>query len=165
MLEEATAELRGETVEHDIDPELFRRQRVVTRFVHWRSGVRLSLYKRLASARDEYEVAQLAAEMEDRFGPPPDEAARYVELMRIKVDLRRLRIVVCEAAGTTVAFRFRDDTPIDAPKLAKLVGASKGRYRLAPDGRLVRRRLDTEPQIRNSLELAEAAPQELSPLA
>lgn len=166
MLEEATAELRGETVEHDIDPELsFDVNALLPDSYIGEVGVRLSLYKRLAGARDEYEVAELAAEMEDRFGPPPDEAARYVELMRIKVELRRLRILVCEAAGTTVAFRFRDDTPVDAPKLAKLVAASKGRYRLAPDGRLVRRRLDTEPQIRNSLELAEAALQELAPLA
>jgi transcription-repair coupling factor (superfamily II helicase) len=166
MLEEATAELRGETVEHEIDPELsFDVNALLPDSYVGEVGVRLSLYKRLASARDEYEVAQLAAEMEDRFGPPPEEAARYVELMRIKVDLRRLRILVCEAAGTTVAFRFRDDTPVDAPKLAKLVAESKGRYRLAPDGRLVRRRLDTEPQIRNSLELAETALQELAPLA
>lgn len=166
MLEEATAELRGETVEHDIDPELsFDVNALLPDSYVGEVGVRLSLYKRLASARDEYEVAQLAAEMEDRFGPPPDEAARYVELMRIKVDLRRLRILVCEAAGTTVAFRFRDDTPVDSAKLAKLVASSKGRYRLAPDGRLVRRRLETEPQIRNSLELAEAALQELALLA
>jgi transcription-repair coupling factor (superfamily II helicase) len=100
--------------------------------------------------------------MEDRFGPPPEEAARYVELMRIKVDLRRLRVLVCEAAGGTVALRFRDDTPVNAAKLAALVSASKGRYRLAPDGRLVRRRLESELQIRHSLELAEAALGELA---
>ncbi len=163
MLEEATAELRGEEVEHDIDPELsFDVEALLPDSYVSEVGVRLSLYKRLASARDEYEVAQLAAEMEDRFGPPPEEAARYVELMRIKVELRRLRVLVCEAAGGTVALRFRDDTPVNAAKLATLVSGSKGRYRLAPDGRLVRRRLETEVQIRNSFELAEAALEELS---
>ncbi len=163
MLEEATAELRGEEIEHDIDPELsFDVEALLPDSYIGEVGVRLSLYKRLASARDEYEVAQLAAEMEDRFGPPPEEAARYVELMRIKVDLRRLRVLVCEAAGGTVALRFRDDTPVNAAKLAALVSASKGRYRLAPDGRLVRRRLESELQIRHSLELAEAALGELA---
>lgn len=163
MLEEATAELRGEEVEHDIDPELsFDVEALLPDSYVSEVGVRLSLYKRLASARDEYEVAQLAAEMEDRFGPPPEEAARYVELMRIKVELRRLRVLVCEAAGGTVALRFRDDTPVNAVKLAGLVSASKGRYKLAPDGRLVRRRLESEHQIRHSLELAEAALEELS---
>jgi transcription-repair coupling factor (superfamily II helicase) len=162
MLEEATAELRGEEVEHDIEPELsFDVEALLPDSYVSEVGVRLSLYKRLASARDEYEVAQLAAEMEDRFGPPPEEAARYVELMRIKVELRRLRVLVCEAAGGTVALRFRDDTPVNAAKLAALVSTSKGRYRLAPDGRLVRRRLETEHQIRHSLELAEAALDEI----
>lgn len=162
MLEEATAELRGEEIEHDIDPELsFDVEALLPDGYIGEVGVRLSLYKRLASARDEYEVAQLAAEMEDRFGPPPEEAARYVELMRIKVELRRLRVLVCEAAGGTVAFRFRDDTPVNAAKLAALVTASKGRYRLAPDGRLVRRRLESEVKIRHSLELAETALEEI----
>lgn len=163
MLEEATAELRGEEVEHDIDPELsFDVEALLPDSYVGEVGVRLSLYKRLASARDEYEVAQLAAEMEDRFGPPPEEAARYVELMRIKVELRRMRVLVCEAAGGTVALRFRDDTPVNAVKLAGLVSASKGRYKLAPDGRLVRRRLESEHQIRHSLELAEATLEELA---
>ena len=37
-------------------------------------GVRLSLYKRLASALDEAHVGEIAVEMEDRFGAPPPEA-------------------------------------------------------------------------------------------
>lgn len=165
MLEEATAELRGEEVEHDIDPELsFDVEALLPDDYISEVGVRLSFYKRLASARDEYDVAQLAAEMEDRFGPPPDEAARYVDLMRVKVELRRLRILVCEAAGGTVAFRFREDTPVSAAKLATLVAAAKGKYRLTPDGRLVRRRLEEESAIHHSLELAEVALQELSTL-
>ena len=38
-------------------------------------GVRLSLYKRLASASDEGHVSEIAAEMEDRFGPAGGRAA------------------------------------------------------------------------------------------
>src|SRR5690606_17259038 len=166
MLEEATAELRGEEVEHDIDPELsFDVEALLPDDYISEVGVRLSFYKRLASARDEYDVAQLAAEMEDRFGPPPEEAARFVDLMRIKVELRRLRILVCEAAGGTVAFRFREDTPVDAGKLAALVTRSNGKYRLTPDARLVRRRTDDEQAIQHSLELAEVALQELSAMS
>ncbi|MBV8355522.1 MAG: transcription-repair coupling factor, partial [Candidatus Eremiobacteraeota bacterium] len=98
MLDEAVHEMRGEEVTHDIDPELnidvvaLLPEEYVADI-----GVRLSLYKRLASAADEAHVAEIAAEMEDRFGPPPDEARRLVKLMALKTELRRLRVVGCEA--------------------------------------------------------------------
>jgi transcription-repair coupling factor (superfamily II helicase) len=46
-------------------------------------GVRLSLHKRFSGASSIDEVQDLATEMEDRFGPPPIEARRFVHLMRL----------------------------------------------------------------------------------
>src|SRR5436190_2484181 len=82
MLEEATHELRGEPVVHEVDPDLsFDVEALIPEDYIAEVGVRLSLYKRLASAPDEADVADLAAEMQDRFGPPPLPARRLVELM------------------------------------------------------------------------------------
>ena len=67
-------------------------------------GVRLSLYKRLASASSADEVADLAGEIEDRFGAPPAEARRLVHLMRLKTELRKLRVLACEAKISSQAF-------------------------------------------------------------
>src|SRR5690606_775392 len=91
-------------------------------------GVRLSLYKRLASATDEAEVAELAAEMEDRFGPPPPDAKRLVEVMRLKTELRRLRVLGCEATQKSVSLHLRDDTPLDPAKVGEMVGKKKSPY-------------------------------------
>ena len=69
MLDEAVHELRGEEVVHDVDPELsFDVEALLPEDYVTDVGVRLSLYKRLASAVDEAHVAEIAAEMEDRFG-------------------------------------------------------------------------------------------------
>src|SRR6185295_8439217 len=82
MLEEAVHELRGEPVIHEVEPELsFDVEALLPDDYIADVGVRLSLYKRLASAENEQEVVDLAAEMEDRFGPPPDDAKRLVHLM------------------------------------------------------------------------------------
>ncbi len=79
MLDEATHELRGEPVVHDVDPELsFDVDALLPEAYVADVGVRLSLYKRLASAIDESEIDDLATEMEDRFGSPPPEARRLV---------------------------------------------------------------------------------------
>jgi transcription-repair coupling factor (superfamily II helicase) len=140
MLEEAVHELRGEVVVHDVDPELsFDVEALLPESYVAEVGVRLSLYKRLASAEDEAHVAELASEMEDRFGPPPDEARRLVQLMTLKSELRRLKVLGCEANARVVTLHLREDTPLDPAKVSALVRRPKSAYRLTPDMRLSRR--------------------------
>ncbi|MGC4091829.1 MAG: transcription-repair coupling factor [Polyangiaceae bacterium] len=145
MLEEATHELRGETVVHEVDPELSVDVAALLPEDYVADvGVRLSIYKRLASALDEAEVSEIANELNDRFGEPPLEARRFIELMRLKTELRRLRVLGCEASERSVTLHLRDDTPLDPQKISALVGKKKSPYRLSPDGRLTRRALDEE---------------------
>ena len=102
-------------------------------------GIRLSLYKRLASATDEAHVADIAEEMEDRFGPPPPEAKQLAQLMSLKTELRRMHVLGCEASARQVTMHLREDTPLDPKKILDLVRAPKSSYRLTPDMRLTRR--------------------------
>ncbi|MFO0589200.1 MAG: transcription-repair coupling factor [Polyangiaceae bacterium] len=145
MLEEAVHELRGEVVVHEVDPEMsFDAEALLPEDYIADVGVRLSLYKRLASASSADEVADLAGEIEDRFGGPPIEARRFVHLMRLKTELRRLRVLACEASAKMVTLHLRDDTPLDPAKVMKLVQQRGSPYKLSPDMRLTRRSRDTE---------------------
>ncbi len=140
MLEEAVHELRGEPVVHDVDPELsFDVAALLPEDYVTDVGVRLSLYKRLASSVDEAQVAELAEEMENRFGPPPEEARRLVQLMSLKTELRRLKALGCEANARSVTLHLREDTPLDPSKVLLLVRTKNSPYRLTPDMRLTRR--------------------------
>ncbi len=140
MLDEAVHELRGEEVTHDVDPELsFDVEALLPEDYVTDVGVRLSLYKRLASATDEGHVSELAAEMEDRFGAPPEEARRLVKLMALKTELRRLRVLGCEASSRLVTLHLRDDTPLDPGKITALIRKTHGLWKLTPDMRLTRR--------------------------
>jgi transcription-repair coupling factor (superfamily II helicase) len=140
MIEEAVHELRGEEVVHDVDPELSVDVAALLPEDYVADvGVRLSLYKRLASAVDEAHVADIAVEMEDRFGAPPEEARRLVQLMSLKTELRRLKVLGCEANGKLVTLHLRADTPLDPVKVLDLVRAPRSPYRLTPDMRLTRR--------------------------
>ena len=145
MLEEAVNELRGEVTVHDVDPEMvFDAEALLPEDYISDVGVRLSLYKRLASASSPDEVSDLAGEIEDRFGPPPAEARRLVHLMRLKTELRKLRVLACEASARMVTLHLRDDTPLDPAKIMKLVQPKHSPYKLSPDMRLTRRTRDTE---------------------
>ncbi|HVH42180.1 MAG TPA: transcription-repair coupling factor [Labilithrix sp.] len=140
MLDEAVHELRGETVVHEVDPDLsFDVTALLPDDYVGDVGVRLSIYKRLASAIDEAEVGQIAIEMEDRFGAPPPEAKCLVRLMTLKCELRRMRVLGCEANARSVTLHLRDDTPLDAQKILGLVKSKSSPWKITPDMRLTRR--------------------------
>lgn len=163
MLDEAVHELRGEVVEHDVDPELaFDADALLPENYISDVGVRLSLYKRLASAYSPDEVTDLANEMEDRFGPPPIEARRLVHLMSLKTELRKLRVLACEATHKSVTLHLADDTPLDSAKVMKIVQQKGSSYKLSPDMRLSRRSKDTEPFV-SGLEATDKLLAELAP--
>jgi len=151
MLEEAVHELRGEEIVHEVDPELsFDVVALLPETYVPDVGVRLQLYKRLASAIDEQHVADIAEEMENRFGAPPNEAKRLVELMSLKTELRRLRVLGCEASARQITLHLREDTPLDPKKITDLIRAPKSPYRLSPDMRLTCRCDGTKNAIDNA---------------
>ncbi|MFO0678937.1 MAG: transcription-repair coupling factor [Polyangiaceae bacterium] len=140
LLDEAVHELRGDPVVHEVDTELsFDVPAMLPEDYVGDIGVRLSLYKRLASATDESVVADIAEEMEDRFGPPPEDARRLVKLMALKTELRKLRVLGCEANDRVVTLHLREDTPLDAAKITELVRKPRSPFKLTPDMRLSRR--------------------------
>jgi transcription-repair coupling factor (superfamily II helicase) len=139
MLEEAVAALRGERALTRIDPELsvdiehYLPEEYVDDV-----GIRLSLYKRLASAGDEAAVHEIAEEMEDRFGPSPLPARQLVRVMAVKPALRELRVLGCEAAAGRVVFHFDDQAPLDPVRLSRAVEKRDG-WQLTPEMKLIRR--------------------------
>jgi transcription-repair coupling factor (superfamily II helicase) len=159
MLEEAIAELRGQPVLHLADPELtFDEPSYLPETYIEDVGVRLSLYKRLASAFDDEEVQDLAAEMEDRFGPAPPPARILVRVMAIKTRLRKLRALGIEASRERVVLHLRDDSPLDAAKVMELCTGKNSPYRLTPDMRLTRRFDDGDGVTNAERLLAEIEP-------
>ncbi len=160
MLDDAVHELRGDVVVHDVDTELsFDVTAMLPEDYVSDVGVRLSLYKRLASAIDEAHVGEIAAEMEDRFGSPPEEARRLVQLMTLKTELRRIKVVGCEANAKSVTLHLREDTPLDPKKVTEMVRRPRSPFRLTPDMRLTRKFDGTGDAIAN----AEKMLQEIAP--
>jgi transcription-repair coupling factor (superfamily II helicase) len=86
-----------------------------------------------------------------------------IELMRLKVELRRLRVLSCEASRRGVTLHLKDDTPLDRARLQQLLSQPNSPYRITPDRRLSRRRGETDA-AKNSIDLTEQVVSELSAL-
>ncbi|MCA9528889.1 MAG: transcription-repair coupling factor [Myxococcales bacterium] len=161
MLEDAVAELRGEVVEHEVDPELsIDVEHYLPDDYIDDVGLRLSFYKRLAEADTEGDVAQLGEEMEDRFGPPPPAARQLLRAMALKPDLRRLRALGCEAGARRVVLHLRQDTPLDPAKVMQLVSTRRSPWALDADMKLSRH-FDPDEGSGDSIDRARAVLDEL----
>jgi transcription-repair coupling factor (superfamily II helicase) len=140
MLSEAVAELKGERVQHDVDPELsIELEHYLPEDYIDDIGLRLSLYRRFATAEDTHAVDELATEMEERFGPPPTPARDLVRVMSLKPSLRELCALGCEADRKRVTLHLREDTPLDPTRLMPLVATPGAGWSLSPDMKLTRR--------------------------
>src|SRR5450432_3143410 len=111
ILEEAVAELRGEPIKPEHDPEIsvdvpaFLPDDYVPD-----TGQRLDFYRRLAQAADEDAIKATVAELEDRYGPLPDEARLLGDVMVDKTLVRALGAQGYELAPARVVLTLGETT-------------------------------------------------------
>ncbi|MBS2032551.1 MAG: transcription-repair coupling factor [Deltaproteobacteria bacterium] len=140
LLDEAVRELRGEPPRQDVEPEVtlslpaFIPEEYVPD-VHQR----LVLYKRFSDLGSDDELADLRAELIDRFGETPIEVDNLSELTLIKIDLRELRVRALESGPARVVITLGQQALLDPAKTAAFIQKSKGEYKLTPDMKLVAR--------------------------
>jgi transcription-repair coupling factor (superfamily II helicase) len=139
LLEEAVASLKGEPIHQERDPELTCD---LPGFIPDEYcpdvGQRLDFYRRLSSARDEGEVRELVQELNDRYGPPPDEVHTLAAIMNVKALGRRLGARAIELNESRFALALADDTPLQPQQVMKLVQQKNSPWKLTPDMRLQR---------------------------
>ena len=138
LLDEAVREMRGEPPRTEVDPDV---QLPLTALipddfvpdVHQR----LMFYKRFSLIANPDELADLRAELVDRYGELPDEVDNLSELMLLKAEMRELQLRAIEAGPGRLVISLGQDPRLEPAKLAKLLQRAKGTYRLTPEMRLV----------------------------
>ncbi|MBN2644564.1 MAG: transcription-repair coupling factor [Desulfuromonadaceae bacterium] len=137
LLEDTIQELRGAHSQGRIDPEIrlglnaFLPDRYVAD-----PNQRLVFYKRMAAAVDEMELYDLVDELQDRYGALPAAGETLLEMMKLRVRLKRLRIDLAEYDGRALVFGFHPTTGVEPDKLLALIQQDGKRYSLSPDFRL-----------------------------
>ena len=83
--------------------------------------LRLSFYKRLASAKDTAQIDQLHEEIVDRFGRLPAPAQTLIDMHRLRVLARPYGVQKVDAGPQITHISFRPQAPIDPARVIELI--------------------------------------------
>jgi transcription-repair coupling factor (superfamily II helicase) len=122
LLEQTIRELKGEELEDDVRAtvNLGVDLRIEEAYVP-DMNQRLMLYRRVAAARREDEIARALEEATDRYGPPPDSVLNLMDYGRLRVMADALGLESIDREGRLVVFKFRPQATADPVRLVALV--------------------------------------------
>jgi transcription-repair coupling factor (superfamily II helicase) len=140
MMEEAIAELRGQPLRPDFEPEL---RIAVPAYIPEPyvsdENERLILYRRLARAQSEADLGEIRDEMRDRFGPVPTLIENLIAAMNVRRQMKQLMILSAILKGSQLEIRFHPDAPVETAKLTKLADQNRRTMRLTPSCQVIAR--------------------------
>ncbi len=133
MMEQAIAELRGEAHRPDFEPELRLGipAYIPDAYVE-DENERLVLYRWLARAETEQDLADLRDEFRDRFGPVPSLIENLIAAMNVRRQMKHMMILSAILKGRDLEVRFHPEAPVDTSRLVALADRNRRTMRLTP---------------------------------
>ena len=93
------------------------------------------MYKRVAGVETESQLTDVAAELEDRYGPPPPAVRNLLDYASLKLVCIRVGVNAIDRKRDWVTFKFRQSAAVNPEQLARFVSSQKG-AQFTPDGML-----------------------------
>src|SRR6187549_620410 len=87
--------------------------------------LRLSFYKKLATAKNVDQIDRLLEEIVDRFGKLPPQGQTLIDVHRLRVLARPYGVVKVDAAPTMINITFKANPPVDPMRIIELVQKNK----------------------------------------
>ncbi|ABD69065.1 transcription-repair coupling factor [Rhodoferax ferrireducens T118] len=87
--------------------------------------LRLSFYKKLATANNTNQIDALLEELVDRFGKLPNQAQTLIDVHRLRVLAKPFGVVKVDAAPGVITITFKKNPPIDPMKIIAMIQKNK----------------------------------------
>jgi transcription-repair coupling factor (superfamily II helicase) len=144
MLEDAVAEIRATGLKEDLSaergwsPQINAGVAVLIPEAYVPDlNVRLALYRRLSEAERLEDREALAAELIDRFGPLPEEAAQLLKIVGVKGLCRQANVAKIDVGPKGAVVTFREDRFANPMGLVALVQRQQLTWKMRPDHKIV----------------------------
>jgi transcription-repair coupling factor (superfamily II helicase) len=146
LTEQAIAELKGEDYQQEVNPEInvdisaYLPDEYVSDI-----DVRLNIYRRLSSLKEEEDLTRMVEEIKDRFGPPPEPVDNLLKVMEVRLVMKRKGIFRLDVKENALLFTFFMKEKINPQKVVDMIEKKRSRYNLLSDSRLKVNLIRTNP--------------------
>ena len=133
LLDEAVARLSDEGYNPEDEPylELEYSGFIPDEYIS-QQAVKMEIYKKIASILSQDDLESLYRELEDRFGPVPEEASSLLALAEIRVLCKKLSIATLRERKGFVTVEFSKVSKISVDRLLRLMKESGQKIKLDP---------------------------------
>ncbi|MGB6066009.1 MAG: transcription-repair coupling factor [Desulfomonilaceae bacterium] len=157
LLEQAIQEIKGEEPAPRIDPDIrLKLEAFIPEDYVPDPQQRMNMYKRLSRASDPAEIDEIEEEIMDLYGQTPLQVAHLMQVMRIRLAMKEVRILRLDYNEQDLIFGFDPETLVNPQTLIEWA-LKDGRIRLLPGDRLGFRvgKVDPVSRIKMCLALLE----------
>jgi transcription-repair coupling factor (superfamily II helicase) len=136
LLDEAVAELSSSDEEKDEAPEVYLELDysgyIPDEYIR-DSTEKMEIYKMIASISSEHDLERVVGELNDRFGPMPDEVSSLLSIAELRIICSKLHITRLRERRGQVQIEFGKVSLISTDKVLRLIRESGGSVRLDPN--------------------------------
>jgi len=127
MLERTIKEIKGEQAPDEVETQLNLglNIRIPAEYIR-EENQRLRMYKRVAGVENEKALADVAGELIDRYGDPPDAVRNLLEYASLRLMSQRVGVASIERRRDLVSIKFTEKAEVDPGRLAQFVARTKG---------------------------------------
>ena len=93
-------------------------------------SLKFEMYKKISSVKNDFEFDALKKELEDRFGPVPEEVDNLLCIAEIKIICRRLQVYHLSESRGIVQVEFSNLSAVNLDKIINLMRLSRGRVKM-----------------------------------
>lgn len=128
LLDEAVREIKGETVLPEVDTQIDLKitAYIPTSYIE-NINQKIEVYQDIANMDKEEQISEIIDELIDRYGDIPKEVMNLLDVARVKILARSLKILNVTQKGDNVIFEFDDPETIKEGKVQILIDIYKSR--------------------------------------
>jgi transcription-repair coupling factor (superfamily II helicase) len=134
LLEEAIREMKGERIEEEVETSMNLGVDIyIPRDYIGDENLRMTFYKKIASATSEERLTDIRNEMRDRFGAVPPNVDSLLHFVRVKWFARQLGVLSVVREGARGIIKLTPTAKIDPNKLLQFIGENP-QAKFSPNG-------------------------------
>jgi transcription-repair coupling factor (superfamily II helicase) len=134
LLEETVREMKGEKIEEEVETSMNLGVDIyIPKGYIADENLRMTFYKKVASAKDDQRLEDIRNELRDRFGALPANVENLIHFVRVKRLARQLGVISIVREGARGVVKLAQTAKIDPNKLLQLIGTDQ-QIKFSPNG-------------------------------